>query len=58
MMARSRVTTYRTLEEVEREHIQRVLETTRGNKTKAAKILGVDRRTLTRLGYKRERTRP
>jgi two-component system response regulator HydG len=37
-----------TLEEVERRYILRVLEATAGNKTKAAAILGVDRRTLYR----------
>lgn len=37
-----------TLEEVEQEYIRRVLEKTRGNQTKAARILGIDRRTLYR----------
>jgi DNA-binding NtrC family response regulator len=37
-----------TLRELEREYIARVLENTRGNKTEAAKILGVDRTTLYR----------
>ncbi|HEX2881838.1 MAG TPA: sigma-54 dependent transcriptional regulator [Polyangiaceae bacterium] len=37
-----------TLDEVERQHVLRVLETTGGNKTLAAQILGVDRRTLHR----------
>jgi two-component system response regulator HydG len=37
-----------TLDEVERKHVLRVLETTGGNKTLAAQILGVDRRTLHR----------
>jgi two-component system response regulator HydG len=36
----------RTLEEVEAEHIANVLASTKGNKTKAAEILGVDRKTL------------
>ncbi|MFZ1617302.1 MAG: sigma-54 dependent transcriptional regulator [Flavobacteriales bacterium] len=36
----------RTLAEVEKEHIQRVLESARQNKTKAAEILGIDRKTL------------
>ncbi|MCB1033311.1 MAG: sigma 54-interacting transcriptional regulator [Acidobacteria bacterium] len=36
---------------LEREHIQRVLHTTRGNKSAAARILGLDRRTLLRKGY-------
>jgi len=37
-----------TLEELERRYIVRVLETTAGNKTQAARILGVDRKTLFR----------
>jgi transcriptional regulator with PAS, ATPase and Fis domain len=37
-----------TLEEVERRHIQRVLESTRGNRTAAARRLGIDRGTLSR----------
>jgi DNA-binding NtrC family response regulator len=37
-----------TLYELEREYIQRVMETTKGNKTEAARILGVDRTTLYR----------
>ena len=43
-----------TLRELEKEYIKRVLESTRGNKTEAAKILGVDRTTLYRklLEYK------
>ena len=36
----------RTLAEVEAEHIRRVLASTDGNKTKAARILGIDRKTL------------
>lgn len=36
----------RTLAEVEAEHIQRVLIATAGNKTAAARILGIDRKTL------------
>ena len=36
----------RTLEEVEAEHINNVLASVKGNKTKAAKILGIDRKTL------------
>ncbi len=37
-----------TLEELERRYIERVLKSTGGNKTRAAKVLGVDRRTLYR----------
>jgi len=37
-----------SLEEVERLHIERVLKSVDGNKSKAANILGVDRRTLYR----------
>ncbi len=36
----------RTLAEVEAEYIQNVLESVDGNKTKAAEILGIDRKTL------------
>jgi DNA-binding protein Fis len=39
----------RTLAEVKQEHIRLVLESVRGNKTKAAKILGIDRRSLYRI---------
>lgn len=39
-----------TLAQVKRKHIKRVLAHVGGNKTKAAMILGVDRRTLIRLG--------
>jgi DNA-binding NtrC family response regulator len=37
-----------TLRDLERDYIGRVLESTQGNKTEAAKILGVDRTTLYR----------
>jgi transcriptional regulator with PAS, ATPase and Fis domain len=37
-----------TLRELEREYITRVMENTKGNKSEAAKILGVDRTTLYR----------
>jgi len=39
------------LESLERRHIERVLELTDGNKTAAAKVLGIDRRTLQRKGF-------
>ncbi|WP_421899489.1 sigma-54-dependent transcriptional regulator [Maridesulfovibrio sp.] len=38
----------RTLEEVERDHIEKVMLATNGNKTQAAKILGIDRVSLWR----------
>lgn len=37
-----------TLEELERRYIDRVLQVTGGNKTQAARVLGIDRRTLYR----------
>jgi len=37
-----------TLEQLERRYIERVLKASAGNKTQAAKVLGVDRRTLYR----------
>ena len=36
----------RSLDDMEREHIIRVLRETGGNKKKAAEILGIERRTL------------
>lgn len=36
----------RSLAEVEREHIKNVLASVKGNKTRAAEILGIDRKTL------------
>jgi transcriptional regulator with PAS, ATPase and Fis domain len=38
-----------TLEEIEKRHLIRVLKETKGNKVKASKILGIDRRTLYRM---------
>lgn len=43
-----------TLAAVERRYIDQVLHHTRGNKTRAAEVLGIDRRTLSRL-FARER---
>jgi two-component system response regulator HydG len=47
-----------TLEELERRYIRRVLDATRGNKTQASRILGMNRRTLyrriERLGLEEE----
>jgi two-component system, NtrC family, response regulator len=39
------------LETLERRHIQRVLKLVGGNKSAAAKALGLDRRTLLRKGF-------
>jgi len=39
------------LQTVEQRHIERVLQLTGGNKSAAARLLGVDRRTLQRKGY-------
>ena len=33
-----------TLDEIETEHIKNVLDSVKGNKTKASEILGIDRR--------------
>jgi two-component system NtrC family response regulator len=38
-----------TLDEVEREHVLRVLATTRGHKARAAQILGISRPRLDRI---------
>jgi DNA-binding NtrC family response regulator len=43
-----------TLQTLERRYIDRVLSRTAGNKTRAAEMLGIDRRTLNRL-FARER---
>ena len=37
-----------TMEEMERRYVRQVLETVHGNKTHAARILGIDRRSLYR----------
>jgi two-component system response regulator HydG len=37
-----------TMEEMERRYVRQVLESVRGNKTHAARILGIDRRSLYR----------
>ena len=37
---------HRTLDEVEAEHIRAVLNGAGGNQTRAAEILGIDRKTL------------
>ncbi len=39
------------LASVERRHIQRVLQISKGNKSAAARLLGLDRRTLLRKGF-------
>ena len=41
-----RGSTSRSLAEVEREHILRVVDSVAGNKTQAARVLGIDRKTL------------
>ncbi len=43
-----------TLQVLERRYIDRVLSRTGGNKTRAAEVLGIDRRTLNRM-FARER---
>ena len=40
--------THPTLETVERRHIYRVVKAKKGNLTRAAQVLGIDRRTLYR----------
>ncbi len=39
---------FQTLQEIEREHILKVLDFVNGHKTKAAKLLGIGRKTLYR----------
>ena len=43
-----------TLEELEKRHLVKVLRETGGNKVKAARILGIDRRTLYRMAQRFE----
>jgi two-component system, NtrC family, response regulator AtoC len=38
-----------TLEEIKKRHVIRVLKNTKGNRSQAAKILGIDRKTLYRM---------
>jgi transcriptional regulator with GAF, ATPase, and Fis domain len=45
-----------TLEELQRRYIERVLEHTGHNKTLAASILGIDRRTIQRLASREAET--
>ena len=47
-----------TLEELGQRYLKRVLTLLAGNKTRAAKILGVDRRTLYRMLERLEPTLP
>ncbi len=48
----------RTLEETERRHILAVLESTGGNKSEAARILGIERKTLARKLKRKKTTDP
>jgi DNA-binding NtrC family response regulator len=47
-----------SLAELEDRYIDQVLESTRGNKVQAARILGINRRTLYRRGDRRNREHP
>lgn len=48
----------RTMAEVEAEHIKNVLASVNGNKTQAAKILGLDRKTLRQKLQKMKKSKP
>jgi DNA-binding protein Fis len=43
---RSGIGQHRTLADMETEHVRNVLASVDGNKTRAAEILGIDRKTL------------
>jgi DNA-binding NtrC family response regulator len=47
-----------TLEELSYRYVARVLDRTGGNRTRAAEILGVDRRTLSRMANRRKKDDP
>lgn len=40
-----------SLADAERRHIERVLQSVGGNKSEAARLLGIDRKTLQRKGF-------
>ncbi|MGW8273381.1 MAG: helix-turn-helix domain-containing protein, partial [Thermodesulfovibrionales bacterium] len=46
LAARDKASQGASLEDVEREHILRVLQECRGNQSRASQILGIDRKTL------------
>ncbi len=47
--------TFFTLEEMKRQYVEQILDQTGGNQSKAAELLGINRRTLYRLGKRWER---
>ncbi len=55
MLVRSAAERRVTLRELEERYIDQILRLTRGNKVQAAKILGIDRKTLYRRAESRER---